>query len=106
MPESFWKVDHSTRNVGSGGKTVTTAGTPVTLVTSSTLAKWVAIQARTINTGRIAVGGSNVVAALTTSGVGISLAAGEYIIIPCENLLQVYLDSTVSGEGVRFTYGY
>lgn len=97
------KVDHATTGIGHGSKTVATAGTDVALA-SSTPAKWVEIQARTTNTGMIAIGAAGVDATVGT-GDGVLLAAGESRVYPCDNLADIYVDATVSGEGVRFTYG-
>lgn len=97
-------VGHDTTGIGHGIKTVTTAGTDVRLVSQITWAKWVTIQAQTDNTGSIAVGGSGVDATVAT-GTGVLLSAGEMITIPCEDLYDIYIDSTVNGDGVRFTYG-
>lgn len=97
------KVDHTTTGIGHGVKTVTTAGTDVVLA-SSTPAKWVTIQAQTDNTGYIAVGASGVDATIAT-GDGVLLSAGESITIPCDNLADIYIDATVSTDGVRYTYG-
>ena len=100
MPVS---ADHSTTGVGHGVKTVTTAGTDVVLA-ASTSAKWIIIQAQTDNTGWIAVGATGVDATVAT-GTGALLGAGESITLPIDNLADVYIDSTVNGEGVRYTYG-
>lgn len=89
--------------IGHGVKTVTTAGTDVVLSTTKN-AKWVVIQAQTDNTGIIAVGASGVDATVAT-GNGVALAAGESLSIPANDLANIYIDSTVSGDGVRFTYG-
>lgn len=99
-----WTVQHSTTGIGHGVRTVTTAGTDVALAASSTPAKWVTIQAQTDNTGWIAVGASGV-DATEASGTGVLLDAGESITIPCDNLNDIYIDATVNGEGVRYTYG-
>lgn len=96
-------ADHSTSSIGHGVKTVTTAGTDVALATS-TSAKWVTIQAQTDNTNYIAVGASGVDATVAT-GTGIMLAAGDVITLPVDNLADIYIDSLVNGEGVRYTYG-
>lgn len=96
---------HTTTSIGSGHKEVTTAGTPVPLA-ASTAAKWVQIHAYSANTGRIAIGGSGVNASTTIgTGTGASLAAGESTLIPISDLATVFIDATVSGEGVRYTYG-
>lgn len=96
-------VGHNTTGLGHGVKTVTTAGTDVALA-ASTVAKWAVIQAQTDNTGVIAVGAAGVDAAVAT-GTGVLLAAGESVTLPVDNLADVFIDATVNGEGVRFTYG-
>ena len=64
-----------------GRKTVTTAGTPVQLVSTETPCAAVVIQALRTNAGHIGVGGPNV--KLTAgSESGISLTAGQPEIIP------------------------
>lgn len=98
------QVDHSTTEIGHGVKTVATAGTDVAIVSSVTPAKWIAIQAQTDNTGNIAVGGSGVDATEAT-GTGVLLAAGESIVLPINDLADIYIDSSVNGDGVRYTYG-
>ena len=87
--------------IGHGSKTVTTAGTDVTLA-ASTACKSVTIQAYESNTGFIAVGATGVDAG--AAGTGIRLAAGDTFSLEIANLASVYIDSTVNGEGVRFTY--
>ena len=85
-----------------GRKVVTTAGTRVTLA-ASTACKKVIITAETDNTGLIVVGGTTVVATLATRQ-GTPLYPGETLEIDIDNLTDVNLDSTVSGDGVTFTY--
>lgn len=92
----------SPTGIGHGNKTVTTAGTDVALA-SSTTCKSVAIQAFSTNTGVIAVGASGVDANVAT-GTGVALSAGETYLFDIDNLADVFIDSTVSGEGVRYTY--
>jgi len=99
---SIGNVGHNISGIGHGVKTVTTAGTDVALATSTTCKK-VDIQAQTDNTGIIAVGGSGVDATVAT-GTGLILEAGDVYSIEIDNLADVYIDSSVSGEGVRFTY--
>lgn len=101
--DSTGVIGHNTTNLADGVTTVTTAGTDVALA-GSTTAKWVIIQAQTDNTGIIAVGNTGVDATVAT-GTGVALAAGESITIPCDNLSDIFIDSTVNGEGVRYTYG-
>ena len=93
----------SIAGIGDGVKTVASAGTAEALSTTQN-AKWVTIQAQTDNTGVIAVGGSGVLATVAT-GTGVALAAGESFTIPANDLKNIYIDATVSGDGVRYTYG-
>jgi len=88
--------------IGHGSKAVTTAGTDLALA-ASTACRRVIIMARTSNTGVIAVGASGVDATLST-GDGVLLYPGDSIDFQIDNLADVYIDATVSGEGVRFTY--
>lgn len=84
--------------VGDGSKNVTTAGTRVTLA-STTACKSVVVMAKLTNTGKIYVGGATV-----SSTSGIELAAGETISLDVSDLASVQIDSSVNGEGVKFTY--
>ena len=95
------KVGHDITTITSGRKVVTTAGTRETLVASTTAAKLVIITAETDNTGVMAVGAVTVVAAVLTR-VGTPLLAGDSITLPVDDLVKVYLDSTVSGDGVTY----
>ena len=102
-----WVVDTSLVSEGitglaDGVKVVTTAGTDVVLA-ASTPAKIVVIQSQTDNTGLIAVGNAGVDAAEAT-GTGVILYPGDTITVPCDDLSDIYIDATVSGEGVRYTY--
>jgi hypothetical protein len=95
--------------VNSGTKSVTTAGTQVALVSSSTNISSVIIQANPANTGYIFVGDSTV-----DSSSGVRLSAGEKLSIVIDpnhklpdaliNLNTIYIDSSVDAEGVRFFY--
>lgn len=89
--------------LGQGVKTVAAAGTDEALA-SSTACRWVAVQAQTDNTGLIAVGTVGVDATIAT-GTGITLAAGDSITLEITNLAAIYIDATVTGDGVRYTYG-
>ncbi len=91
----------SANSIGSGSKTVSTAGTDVALA-SSTACKSVVIQALDSNTGVIAVGSAGVDAATS----GIVLNPGDSVEMDVSNLGTIYIDATVSGEGVRYTYVY
>lgn len=97
-------ANHPTTGIANGRKVTVSAGTAVALA-SSTSAKWVTITAETDNTGVVVVGGSGVIAALATRQ-GIPLSAGETVgPIPIDNLADVYIDTTVSGDGVTYAYG-
>jgi len=85
-----------------GVKVVATAGTHLVLA-DDTACQVVIIQAQTDNTGAIAVGADEVDATIAT-GNGIILYSGDSITLPVANLADVYIDSTVSGEGVRYIY--
>jgi hypothetical protein len=93
---------HSVTGIAHGVKAVTTAGSHVALDTS-TACKKVDIQAQTDNTNVIAVGASGVDATVAT-GTGVLLNAGDVYSLEIDNLNDVYIDSLVDGEGVRFTY--
>jgi len=96
-------IEHSTTGINHGVKTVTTAGTDVVLA-ASTAAKWVIVMAQSDNTGAIAVGAAGVDATIAT-GTGVLLFAADAVTLAIDNLADVFIDSTVNGEGVRFTYG-
>jgi hypothetical protein len=101
--DSVTSVTQPAASIGHGIKNVTTAGTDVALA-ASTACKYVIVQARYENTSKIAVGGSGVDATATT-GTGIILENGDSIMLDVDNLADVYIDSLVNGDGVRFTYG-
>lgn len=96
------RVGHDVTGVGHGVKVVTTAGTDVALA-ASTACKKVDIQSQTDNTSLIAVGGSGVDATVAT-GTGIVLYPGDVYSLEIDNLADIYIDSLVNGEGVRFSY--
>jgi hypothetical protein len=90
-------------------KSVTTAGTRVALVSSSTLAINVVIQANSGNTGVIYVGDSTV----SSSVFGVKLTAGNSVSIELPpisdgamevDLADIYLDSGTNGDGVSVMY--
>lgn len=85
-----------------GRKIVTTAGTRE-LLAQHTPCSSVLITAETDNTGTVVVGGKTVVAALATRR-GTPLTAGEPYAADIANLNEIYLDSTVSGDGVTYTW--
>lgn len=99
---SIGNVGHNITGIAHGVTTVTTAGTDVALA-ASTAAKRVTIQAQTDNTGLIAVGASGVDATVAT-GTGIILNPGDSFEMDIDNLADVFIDSTVNGEGCRYMY--
>jgi len=87
-----------------GRKTVTAAGTAVPLTATSTPANEVAITALSTNTGVVVVGGSTV-KAKAEERRGQPLSAGQTVSLDIRDLSSVYIDSTVSGEGVSWMAG-
>lgn len=87
--------------LGNGRKIVTSAGTAVVLGASTTI-KEVLITAELNNTGIICVGGSGVIAAESTRE-GTPLEPGESMMIKTSDLANIYIDSTVNGDGVTYT---
>lgn len=85
--------------IGDGSQSVTTAGTRVQLSGSSVPCKRVHIQAKVGNTGSIYVGGVTIAA-----GRGTELFPTASITLNIDDLDNVYLDSSVNGEGVTYTY--
>ena len=88
--------------VGDGRKTVTTAGTREALGSLTTCRK-VTVQAELDNSGVVVVGGVSCVAALA-SRRGIALEAGDSEDFYVLELADLYLDVTVSGDGVTYVY--
>jgi len=79
-----------------GKKTVTTAGTRVALASSQAV-RSVCIKALQTNGGYIYVGDTS-----TSSTTGFQLLAGDTISLDIANLSTIYIDSSVSGEGVTY----
>lgn len=80
-----------------GQKTVTAAGTEEALGASTTLYSGVRVKALHGNTGWVYVGANPV-----TSATGFVLDAGEDVFIEAHNLTDVWLDTSVSGEGASY----
>ena len=87
--------------VTDGRKVVTTAGTRVALATS-TACKEVVITAETDNTGIVVVGAAATVIAAIATRTGVPLSAGDSVVLQTDNLADLGLDSTVSGDGVTY----
>lgn len=98
------RPDSGDSTLGNGRKTVTTAGTAEQLSGSSVPCYWVIITAETDNTGIVVIGGSGVIAAQATRQ-GVPLYAGDSVTLFVPDLNTIYLDTTVSGDGVTFAYG-
>ena len=96
------RVGHDITGIGHGVKTVTTAGTDEALA-GSTACKRVVVQAQSDNTGVIAVGATGVDATIAT-GTGVLLFPADTFEIEIDNLADIFIDSTVSGDGVRYSY--
>ena len=79
-----------------GKKTVTTAGTRVALASSQAV-RSVCIKALVTNAGYIYVGDVS-----TSSTTGFQLLAGESVSLDISNISTIYIDSSVSGEGVTY----
>ena len=94
-------VTSAVTSISDDRKVVTTAGTRVALATSLAC-KEVIITAETDNTGIVAVGAAGTVIAALATRTGIPLNAGDSIVLQTDNLADVGLDSTVSGDGVTF----
>lgn len=90
--------------IGDGLKLVTTAATREALVASTTPCKSVVITAKQTNTGTVVVGGATVVAASGATRRGTPLNPGDSVSINIDDLAKIYLDVTVNGEGVTYTY--
>lgn len=88
--------------IADGRKVVATAGNAEALASTESIKK-VEITAEFNNTGVIVVGGSTVVANLATRR-GTPLYAGSTYTLVIDDLADVYIDATVSTDGVTFTY--
>lgn len=101
-----WKVDGSAvtqpisiaspTSIYHNKKTVTTAGARVALASSQAVMS-VCIKALITNTGYIYVGDSSL-----SSTNGFQLLAGDTVSLDISNLNTIYIDSSVSGEGVTY----
>jgi len=83
-------------SMSSGVVNVTTAGTRVQL--SDIACREVIIIAKRTNTGYIYVAGDTV----SSTSYGAELAAKDSITIPVNNVNKIYIDSSVSGEGISY----
>ena len=97
-------ADNPVGSFGTGRQTVKEGGKAVQLSTTTTGCNWVQVTAETDNTGIITIGGKNVVAKLEERQ-GLPLEKGDTATLPVGDLAQVYIDTTVNGDGVTFLYG-
>ena len=86
-----------------GRKVVAAIGTAEALSSTALVTTFVIITAETNNTGVVTVGASTVVGAVGTRR-GIPLNAGDTLSLGGVDLADVYLDTTVSGDGVTYLY--
>lgn len=95
--------------LGDGRKTVTVAGTAERLSAQSVAIRSVEITALPANTGKIAVGGSTAKATVAAER-GTILNAGATKRLDADDqvddLNQVWVDASVSGEGVSYSYTF
>lgn len=84
-----------------GRRTVAVAGTPVALG-SSTGTDSVAVTALSSNSGVVCVG-SKTVKAEAANRTGTPLGPGQSMTLDTDDLADVFIDATVSGEGVSWT---
>ena len=96
-------VGHDVTAISDGRAVVATAGTRVPLA-ASTAAKHAIITALETNVGVIRVGGATVAAGPAGSERGIPLRARDSVSLPCDNLADIKIDATVSGEGVEYAW--
>lgn len=102
------EVDLAPSAISGGIKTVTTTGTGEALVTTATPCQYVIINALSTNTGIAYIGGSDVDKttkngiALTVPADSAGVKAPASCIIPIDDAAKIYVDVTVSGEGVQF----
>lgn len=91
--------------IGSGRKVVTTAGTAVALSATALVVDYLRLMAETNNTGLIVQGAAGVIASLATRE-GIVIGADKPEIFEGVDLAAIFIDSTVNGDGVTFSYEY
>ncbi|MFZ3132752.1 MAG: hypothetical protein WA125_17025 [Desulfosporosinus sp.] len=89
-------VNGSLANITGAIQNVTTAGTRVQL--PNVPCRVVTVTAKRANTGYIYIGGSNVSSAV----YGDDLASKESFTLEVANVNQIYIDASVSGEGISY----
>lgn len=90
--------------IETGRKVVAASGTGEQVATSGSGV--VIIQAFSANTGVIRLGGPTVAGAVwsatASSRRGLELEAGQSLTLPVRELTSIYIDASVSGEGVDY----
>ncbi len=89
--------------IADGRKVVAEVATAEALESAKNVVNFVIITAETNNTGIITVGASTVVGAVGTRR-GTPLNAGDTVSLGGVDLNEVYLDTTVNGDGVTYLY--
>lgn len=98
-------LDNSSNTFVSSQQNVTTSGTPVQLPSQAVSGNsTVIIKAKSANTGTITIGDTSA-HALNTGAAHFKLAANESLELRVSNLNQIWIDSTVSGEGIEILVG-
>jgi len=100
MNDSAFSMNWIT-GLSGGRKVVPSAGTPVSLSSTSVACTAVVIQPLSSNAGIITAGGSDVSCAIGAEN-GIALIPGQPMTIPINDLMRVFIDADISGEGVQF----
>jgi hypothetical protein len=99
------QLENPAGGVDGGRKIVTTAATAEQMTTTSVAAVAVSVTAESNNTGLIAVGDSAVVAAAgTQTNLLALLNAGDTVTLNVNSPSLLWLDATVSGDGVAYGY--
>ena len=83
------------RIVITGTKASTTPATPVRLVATNTTCASLCIKAKSTNAGTVKLGG-------TSATCLFELGKGEAVTIDIDNVYDIYMDVTNSGDGVTF----
>ena len=91
-------------SINHGRKVVATAGTDLQVSTTSQRYGTVTLCAETNNTGVMCVGGTGVDCALSTR-TGVPLTAGACLTLQSSgNLDEIFIDATVTGDGVTYAF--
>jgi len=91
------------KTIADDRKVVAAAGTAEAIEDAENVVDFITITAETNNTGVIAVGASTVVAALTTRR-GTPLFSGDSKTLDGVDLNKVFIDATITGDGVTYEY--